>query len=103
MEARSSQDLACCWRATASARSKYACAFAVSGSGDLQRDFASDAIDLGLAPSFLGCFDRVHRFADAAPSVIELAECPHELSPNVTSTSAQTTLLPLTGTRRFRR
>ena len=42
--------------------------------GRLQRDFAGNAIDLGLAPSFLGCFDRRHRFANAAPSVIELAE-----------------------------
>ena len=33
--ARSSQDFACCWRATESARSKYASAFAVSGRGDL--------------------------------------------------------------------
>ena len=74
MAARSSQDLACCWRATVSARSKYASAFAASGSGDLQRDFAGYAIDLRLAPSFLGCFDRRHRFANAAPSVIELAE-----------------------------
>ena len=72
--ARSSQDFACCSRATASARSKYASAFAASGSGDMQRDFPGNAIDLGLAPSFLGCFHRRHRFANAAPSVIELAE-----------------------------
>ena len=32
--ARSSQDFACCCRTTASARSKYASAFAASGSGD---------------------------------------------------------------------
>ena len=31
-------------------------------------------MDLGLAPPFLGRFDRRHRFANAAPSVIELAE-----------------------------
>jgi hypothetical protein len=31
---RSSQDLACCWRATSSARSKYVSALAASGSGD---------------------------------------------------------------------
>ena len=72
--ARSSQDFACCLRATASARSKYASAFAASGSRRLQRDFAGHAMDLGLAPCFLGCFDRRHRFANAAPSVIELAE-----------------------------
>src|SRR5262249_18608457 len=35
MEARSSKDLACCWRATASARSKCVFAFAPSGSGDI--------------------------------------------------------------------
>src|SRR5262249_6167721 len=35
MAARSSQDFACCWRATASARSKYVSAFAASGSGDM--------------------------------------------------------------------
>src|SRR5262249_53283864 len=40
----------------------------------LERNFNSDAISLGLKPSFLGCFDLVHRFADAAPSAIELAE-----------------------------
>src|SRR6516225_9515058 len=34
MAARSSQDLACCWRATESARSKYVSAFAAPGSGD---------------------------------------------------------------------
>ena len=71
--------MACCWRATASARSKYASAFAASGSRRHQRDFAGDAIDLGLAPPFLGCFHRRHRFANAAPSVIELAEVPHRL------------------------
>src|SRR5208282_5769822 len=32
--ARSSQDLACCWRAIASARVKYSSAFATSGSAD---------------------------------------------------------------------
>jgi hypothetical protein len=35
MAARSSQDVACCLRATGSARSKYASAFAASGSGDI--------------------------------------------------------------------
>src|SRR3974377_222805 len=33
--ARNSQDFSCCPRATASARSKYASAFAASGSGDI--------------------------------------------------------------------
>src|SRR5208282_6889560 len=33
--ARNSQDFACCARATASARSKYASAFTASGSGDI--------------------------------------------------------------------
>ena len=72
--ARSSQDFACCSRATASARSKYASAFAASGSGDISAISPADAMDLGLAPPFLGCFHRRHRFANAAPSVIELAE-----------------------------
>jgi hypothetical protein len=39
-----------------------------------QRDFSGNAMDLGLAPRFLGCVHRRHRFADAAPSVIELTE-----------------------------
>ena len=55
------------------ARSKYASAFAHSVRRH-QRDFAGHAMDLGLAPSFLGCFHCGHRLADAAPSVIELAE-----------------------------
>ena len=61
-------------RATASARSKYASRFRCIRLGRHQRDFARDAMDLGLAPFFLGCFHRCHRFADAAPSVIELAK-----------------------------
>jgi hypothetical protein len=30
--------------------------------------------DLGLEPPFVGCFDRGHRFANAAPSVTELSK-----------------------------
>ena len=37
-------------------------------------DFASDAVDLGFAPPLLSFFDRCHRFVDAAPSIIKLAE-----------------------------
>src|SRR5262249_46325899 len=40
----------------------------------LQRDFALYAIDFCLVPPFLCCFYRGHRFANAAPSVVKLAE-----------------------------
>ena len=40
----------------------------------LKRDFPGNAIDLSLAPAFLACLHCRHRFANAAPSVIELAE-----------------------------
>jgi hypothetical protein len=40
----------------------------------LKRDFPGNAIDLGLAPPFLGCLYRRHRFTNAARSIIELAE-----------------------------
>jgi hypothetical protein len=36
-----------------------------------QSDFAGDAIDFGLVPSFLGRFDRGYCFADATPSIVE--------------------------------
>jgi hypothetical protein len=39
-----------------------------------QPDFAGNAINLGLEPPFLGFLDRNDRFADAAPSVVELAK-----------------------------
>src|SRR5208282_6272725 len=42
--------------------------------GRLKRDFPGHAMDLGLEPPFLGCFDNGNSFADAARSVIELAE-----------------------------
>ena len=42
--------------------------------GRQQRDFACHTIDLGLVPTFLSCFDRRHRFADAAPSFVELTD-----------------------------
>lgn len=50
----------------------------------LERDFAGNAMNLGLAPSFLGCLHRCHCVADAAPGIIELARirvrnCQHEL------------------------
>src|SRR5271166_7057805 len=44
------------------------------GLGRQQRDFPGGSVDLGLAPLFLGCFRRCHRFAEAAPSRLELAE-----------------------------
>ena len=40
----------------------------------LQRDFAGDALGLGLEPSFLGRFDRAGRFGNAAPSIIDLVK-----------------------------
>src|ERR1700722_10363125 len=39
-----------------------------------ERDFSCYTIDLGFPPPFLGCFNLRHRFADAAPSVTELAK-----------------------------
>ena len=40
------------------------------------RDFARHAMNFSFAPPFVGCFNRRHRFTNAAPSVIELAEFP---------------------------
>ena len=40
----------------------------------VQRDFPGDAVDVGFAPPFLGCFHRRRCFANAAPSVIDFAE-----------------------------
>jgi hypothetical protein len=40
----------------------------------LERDFARNSINLGVTPPFLGSFRHGHRFANAAPGVIELAE-----------------------------
>src|ERR1700674_4095607 len=70
--ARISQDLACCSRAMARARSKCAFAFAASGSGIMSANFARRSVDLSLAPVFLGCFRRCHRFANVAPRLLEL-------------------------------
>src|SRR5262245_49243294 len=39
-----------------------------------QSDFAGRAIDLGLVPTFLGCFHRGHRIANTGPDIIELTE-----------------------------
>ena len=38
-----------------------------------QRDFAGNAINLGLEPCFFGGFSCINGFADAAPSVVEVA------------------------------
>jgi hypothetical protein len=40
----------------------------------LECDFPGNAMDLGLARSFLGCFHRRNRFTNAAPSVIDFSE-----------------------------
>ena len=42
--------------------------------GRLECDFPSDAMHIGLAPPLLGGFHRPYRFANAAPSIIELVE-----------------------------
>ena len=64
--ARSSQDFDYCLRATASARSKYFPLRSIR----LRRQQR----DLRLGPPFPGFFHRSHRFANAAPSLIKLAE-----------------------------
>jgi hypothetical protein len=38
----------------------------------LQCNFAGHAMNFGFAPFFLGCFHCCHRFANAAPSLLEL-------------------------------
>ena len=40
----------------------------------LKCDFTGDPINLGFVPSFIGCFDSSHCFANAAPGVIEFSE-----------------------------
>jgi hypothetical protein len=71
--ARSSSDLACCVRATASARSKGASTFTTSGFGDLSA-ISPAAMDLGLAAQLIGLFHRRHRFADTLPGIIVVTE-----------------------------
>ena len=100
--ARSSQDFACCSRATASAALEMRLRFRHFRLGRLQRDFPGDAMDFGLAPSFLGCFHRLHRFADAAPSVIELTEFRIGSRQAATRTASRVSP-PLTEMRQFRR
>src|SRR5262249_36221114 len=39
-----------------------------------QRDFADCAMEFGLPQPFLGCFDYLDCFADAAPGIVELAK-----------------------------
>jgi hypothetical protein len=68
--ARSSQDFACCLRATASARSKYAFNFRHVRVWGLQRDFPCNPIDLRFAPPFIRGFDHRHRLANAAPCIL---------------------------------
>ena len=72
--ARSSQDFACCCTRDRERALEIRFRFRRIRLRRLKRDFAGDAMNLGFAPPFLGCFHRRHRFADAAPSVIELAE-----------------------------
>ena len=72
--ARSSQDFACCCTRNRERTLEIRFRFRCIRLWRLERDFAGDAIDLGLAPRFFGRFDRRHCFANAAPGVIELAE-----------------------------
>jgi hypothetical protein len=39
-----------------------------------QRDFSRYSIDLGFVPSFLGCLDGRHRFANAPPGAVEMTD-----------------------------
>ena len=71
MAARSSQDLACCCRATESARSKYASALAASGSGEALHDFASNAMNFSFPPLFLSFVYCRHRLLNAAPRMVD--------------------------------
>src|SRR6202011_2667776 len=43
------------------------------GLGRQQRDFSGGSVDLRLPQLFLGCFHRGYRFANAAPSVLEIS------------------------------
>ena len=72
--ARSSQDFACCARATVSARSKYTSAFAVSGCGDIIAISPAGAMHVGLEPLFLSCFNCRHRLTNALPRLIRTAQ-----------------------------
>jgi hypothetical protein len=40
----------------------------------LERDLTGNAINLGLAPPFLGCFHHRHRIANRLPGIIKLTE-----------------------------
>ena len=42
--------------------------------GRLKRDFSGQAMNLGLPPPIIGCFERRYRLANGAPGVIELTE-----------------------------
>jgi hypothetical protein len=59
----------------------------------LERDFACNATNLGLEPSFFGCFDCTHGFANAAASVIKSVK--HRIG-NAPNTRASNFLIPLT-------
>ena len=67
--ARSSQDLACCWRATAMGAVVMPLYFCSVRLRRHQLDFAGDAMDFGFGPSFVGRFHCGYRFANAGPSV----------------------------------
>jgi len=71
--ARNSQDFACWTRATLSAR-EICFRLRRTQLRQLERDFAGYTMDFRLEPTFLCCFHRGHRFANAAPSLVKLAE-----------------------------
>jgi hypothetical protein len=59
--ARSSQDFACCAR-DCKRSIRNTLALYLIWLRRLERDFAGGSADLGLEPSFFGCFDRRRRF-----------------------------------------
>ena len=93
--ARSSQDFACCWRATASARSKYIFCFRRIWLRRHQRDFAGNAINLGLPPPFLGSFHRKRLLRQCSAKHPRIGEGPHRLSPDMIAKSAKPSVAPV--------
>ena len=67
-----------------------------------QRDFAGNAIDLGLEPPFLGFLDRNDRFADATPSIIKLAKVRYAAFADMIGKRSSQVSLPLIGKQRSR-
>ena len=101
IEARSSQDLACCARAIASARSKWVCAFASSRSGDLSA--ISPAVRWTSASGHLSLVASIIVIASRSSAKrYRLVRVLRKLLLNVTSAMAQRLMLLLTALRRSR-